>query len=131
MVSTYDNPTYMARSLALGAHGYVLKDSSREELLASIRAVVRGEEPVHCQQVRSVAEAMDRRAPTVTDDIALTKREGQVLRHIALGLSNKEIGHSLEISVETVKEHVQNILRKTRATDRTQAAVWAVRKGLV
>ena len=49
----------------------------------------------------------------------------------ALGLSNKEIGRSLSISIETVKEHVQNILRKIAVTDRTQAAVWAVRKGLV
>jgi DNA-binding NarL/FixJ family response regulator len=50
---------------------------------------------------------------------------------MALGLSNKEIGRSLEISVETVKEHVQNILRKIHVTDRTQAAVWAVRRNLV
>ena len=55
----------------------------------------------------------------------------QVLRHVALGLSNKEIGKSLSISIETVKEHVQNILRKINVVDRTQAAVWAVRKGLV
>jgi DNA-binding NarL/FixJ family response regulator len=63
--------------------------------------------------------------------LPLTVRETQVLRHIALGLSNREIGLSLGISVETVKEHVQNILRKIDATDRTQAAVWAVRRGLV
>ena len=65
------------------------------------------------------------------DDVPLTQRETQVLRHVALGLSNKEIGRSLEISVETVKEHVQNILRKLEAGDRTEAAVWAVKKGLV
>ena len=65
------------------------------------------------------------------EDIPLTNRETQVLRHVALGLSNKEIGRSLTISIETVKEHVQNILRKIAVTDRTQAAVWAVRKGLV
>lgn len=67
----------------------------------------------------------------VEEDVPLTQRETQVLRHVALGLSNKEIGKSLEISVETVKEHVQNILRKIVVNDRTQAAVWAVRKGLV
>ena len=64
-------------------------------------------------------------------DFLLTHREYQVLRHIALGLSNKEIAESLGISVETVKEHVQNILRKINATDRTQAAVWAVKEGVV
>ena len=53
------------------------------------------------------------------------------MRHVALGLSNREIGRSLEISIETVKEHVQNVLRKLEASDRTEAAVWAVKKGLV
>ena len=68
---------------------------------------------------------------TPDPDIPLTQRETQVLRHMALGLSNKEIAQSLTISVETVKEHVQNILRKIDATDRTQAAVWAVKRQLV
>ncbi len=62
-------------------------------------------------------------------EIPLTNRELQVLRHVALGLSNREIGRSLGISIETVKEHVQNILRKIDAADRTQAAVWAIKKG--
>ena len=74
---------------------------------------------------------MATREPSNDEDVPLTQREMQVLRHIALGLSNKEIGRSLGISVETVKEHVQNILRKIAVTDRTQAAVWAVRKNMV
>lgn len=131
MVSSYDNPTYMARALALGASDYVLKGTSREELLATIQAVSKGDRPLRGEQVRRVAEAMHESAPPIEDEVALTKRESQVLRHVALGLSNKEIGQALAISVETVKEHVQHILRKLRATDRTQAAVWAVRKGLV
>lgn len=61
-------------------------------------------------------------------DSGLTGREAQVLRHVALGLGNREIGLSLEISIETVKEHVQNILRKTGNVDRTQSAVWAVKQ---
>jgi len=60
----------------------------------------------------------------------LTPRETQVLRLISVGLSNQEIADSLTISVETVKEHVQNMLRKLQVNDRTQAAVWAVRQGL-
>ena len=60
----------------------------------------------------------------------LTKRELQILTHLALGLSNKEIGSLLSISLETVKEHVQNVLRKLKANDRTEAAVWALRKGV-
>ena len=60
----------------------------------------------------------------------LTPRETQVLRLITMGLANQEIGDALEISVETVKEHVQNLLRKLSVNDRTQAAVWALRHGL-
>ncbi|MCE5302491.1 MAG: response regulator transcription factor [Planctomycetaceae bacterium] len=131
MLSTYDNPTYIARAVALGASDYVLKGSSREDLIATITSVAAGEAPSRSGELKKVAGTMKVRQAVDDDDVPLTQRETQVLRHVALGLSNKEIGKSLEISVETVKEHVQNILRKIAVTDRTQAAVWAVRKGLV
>jgi len=131
MLSTYDNPTYVARSVALGANDYVLKGSSRDDMVAVIVAAAKGESPCHAGELRRIATAMKVRQVLDDDDVPLTQRETQVLRHVALGLSNKEIGRSLEISVETVKEHVQNILRKIAVSDRTQAAVWAVRKGLV
>ncbi len=131
MLSTYDNPTYMARAVALGASDYILKGSSREDIIATIRAVAAGECPSRFGQLHQVAETMKLRQTVEDDDMPLTDRELQVLRHVALGLSNKEIGQSLDISVETVKEHIQNILRKIAVSDRTQAAVWAVRKGLI
>lgn len=131
MLSTYDNPTYVARSVALGASDYVLKGSSREDLLTTLQAAAAGESPSRAGELRRVATAMKLRQVIDDDEVPLTQRETQVLRHVALGLSNKEIGRSLEISVETVKEHVQNILRKIAVSDRTQAAVWAVRRGLV
>ena len=131
MLSTYDNPTYIARAVALGASDYVLKGASREDLIATITAAARGESPCQSGELGRIAGTMNIREALGDDDVPLTQRETQVLRHVALGLSNKEIGKSLGISVETVKEHVQNILRKTAVSDRTQAAVWAVRKGLV
>jgi len=131
MLSTYDNPTYIARAVALGACDYVLKGSSRDDLVNTITAAARGESPSRSGELRRVAGAMKVRQVVDDDEVPLTQRETQVLRHVALGLSNREIGRSLEISVETVKEHVQNILRKIAVSDRTQAAVWAVRKGLV
>jgi DNA-binding NarL/FixJ family response regulator len=131
MLSTYDNPTYIARAVALGACDYVLKGSSREDMIATIQAAAAGESPSRSGELRRIASAMKLRQVVDDDEVPLTQRETQVLRHVALGLSNKEIGRSLEISVETVKEHVQNILRKIAVSDRTQAAVWAVRKGLV
>ena len=130
MLSTYDNPTYVARAVALGAKDYALKGSSQEELIETVTRIASGSEPEPDSILNKVKSAMSVRRNT-RDDIPLTNRETQVLRHIALGLSNKEVGVSLNISIETVKEHVQNILRKIDATDRTQAAIWAVRKGLV
>ncbi len=131
VLSTYDNPTYIARAVALGADDYLLKGLPKQDLVASIQAVAHGQHSERSQELKRIAGAMEKRGASEEEDVALTQREMQVLRHLALGLSNKEIGRSLSISVETVKEHVQNILRKINCTDRTQAAVWAVRKGMV
>ena len=130
MISTYDNPTYVARSVALGADDFVLKGSSRDDLLQAIERAATGRGPVDGSLMARVKGTMAKRRER-DDDTPLTNREIQVLRHLALGLSNREIGRSLGISVETVKEHVQNVLRKIDVGDRTQAAVWAVRKKLV
>ena len=127
MLSTYDNPTYIARSVAMGAADYLLKGCSGQDLIATIRAAAAGETPTRRGETRRVAGTLEKRLQR-KDDIPLTERETQVLRQIVLGLSNKEIALTLEISVETVKEHVQNTLRKIGVSDRTQAAVWAVRQ---
>jgi DNA-binding NarL/FixJ family response regulator len=131
ILSTYDNPTYVARAVALGASDYVLKGACRQDILNTIRGAVGGEGPSNAGELLKVAGAMRREVPSVSNEVALTAREMQVLRHLALGLSNKEIGRSLAISIETVKEHVQNILRKVSVADRTQAAVWAINTGLI
>ncbi len=131
MLSFDDSPIHIARAKALGASDYVLKRSPRSALLETILAAAAGKSPSPSGELRRIAEMMNARKVIVDDQIQLTQRESQVLRHLALGLSNKEIGRALEISVETVKEHVQNVLRKLAVNDRTKAAVWAVRKGLV
>jgi DNA-binding NarL/FixJ family response regulator len=100
-------------------------------LIEAIQAAADGRSPSRTGELCRVANAMKTRQAIDDDDVPLTPRESQVLRHVALGLSNREIAHSLDIGVETVKEHVQNVLRKIAVNDRTQAAVWAVRKGLV
>lgn len=131
VLSTFDNPTYMARAHALGAKEYVLKGTSREQLVDSIHSVAAGRASATPSQMQRIAGAMATRTKQPDSEIPLTQRETQVLRHLALGLSNKEISQSLSISIETVKEHVQHLLRKMGVNDRTQAAVWAVRKGMV
>lgn len=131
MLSTYDNPTYVARAVALEAAGYVLKGAPRERLLETIRIAARGESAWTRDELRRVTGALATPRLSADVEVPLTKRESEVLRQLALGLTNKEIAQALEISYETVKEHVQHILRKVGVSDRTQAAVWAVRKGLV
>lgn len=129
--STYDNPTYVARAVALGASGYVLKSDPREHLIDAIEKALKGEASWTREELRRVTGALA--TPRVVSDVEvpLTQRESEVLKQLANGLTNKEIALALGISYETVKEHVQHILRKVGVSDRTQAAVWAVRKGLV
>ncbi|MEZ6106712.1 MAG: response regulator transcription factor [Pirellulaceae bacterium] len=112
VLSTYDNPSYLARSLALGAVDFVTKGSPKEAVIDTVRRAATGEGPREDSPIQGVRAAMSRKRDASDDDIPLTNRELQVLRHIALGLSNREIGRPLSISIETVKEHVQNILRK-------------------
>ncbi len=131
MLSTYDNPTYVARAVALGAAGYVLKDAERDTLLDAVRRAAAGESVWTREELRRVTGALATPRLSANVEVPLTQRESEVLRQLALGLTNKEIAQALHISYETVKEHVQHILRKIGVSDRTQAAVWAVRKGLV
>lgn len=131
ILSTYDNPTYVARAIALKASGYVLKGAGRNELLNSIRQVAAGETTWSREEKRRVSGAMSAARVEANVEAPLTRRESEVLRQMAFGLSNKEIAKALQIGYETVKEHVQHILRKIGVSDRTQAAVWAVRNGLV
>jgi DNA-binding NarL/FixJ family response regulator len=131
MFSGYDNPTYVARAVALGAAGYISKAASRDEIVEAIRMAADGESIWSRDELRRVTGALAAPRPGNEVDVPLTKRENEVLKQLAFGLTNKEIAQSLGISYETVKEHVQHILRKIGVSDRTQAAVWAVRKNLV
>jgi DNA-binding NarL/FixJ family response regulator len=131
MLSTFDNPTYIARAVALGASGYVLKSCTRDALLQAIRTTAAGESAWTRDELRRVTGALATPRLAADVEVPLTQRESEVLRQLALGLTNKEIANTLHISYETVKEHVQHILRKIGVSDRTQAAVWAVRKQLV
>lgn len=133
MLSTYDNPTYVARAAALGASDYVLKSTDCQRLCNAIERAANKQPLTGDSELRRVQEMMREGVDvsTLPPELPLTGREAQVLRHMALGLSNKEIAGSLQISVETVKEHVQNVLRKVNANDRTDAAVRAVKLGLI
>lgn len=131
MYSAYDNPTYMARAMALGAAGFVRKSDSSEKLFDRIRKAATGASAWTPEDTEYLKGSVP--GPVVGDgvEVPLTQRESEVLRQMANGLTNKEIAKMLKISYETVKEHVQHVLRKIGVKDRTQAAVWAVRNKLV
>jgi DNA-binding NarL/FixJ family response regulator len=131
MFSAFDNPAYVARAVALGASGFLLKGCTRDELVNAITKAAAGESVFTRDELRRVTGAMATPRIKANIDVALTQREAEVLRQMANGLTNKDIAKTLHISYETVKEHVQHILGKIGVTDRTQAAVWAVRKELV
>jgi len=131
VLSTFDNPTYVARAVALGASGYLLKGCAKDELVEAIRKAASGEPAWTRDELRRVTGALATPRLAADVEVPLTQRESEVLRQLAYGLTNKEIAQALHISYETVKEHVQHILRKIGVSDRTQAAVWAVRQELV
>jgi DNA-binding NarL/FixJ family response regulator len=131
LLSYYDNPAYVARAVAMGANGYLLKDVGRERLVEAIHTAAEGGNTWTREELRRVTGALA--TPRMFSDVEapLTEREAEVLRYLSDGMTNQQIAGAMHISYETVKEHIQHILRKIGVTDRTQAAVWAVRKGLV
>jgi DNA-binding NarL/FixJ family response regulator len=117
-------------ALEAGASGYLLKDSDADEVSAAIRAAHRGElplDPAIARDLTSSLRAGSRDGP----DAELTTRELEVLGLLGAGMTNKEIAAKLQISERTARTHVSNILGKLDLTSRTQAALWAVRQGLV
>jgi DNA-binding NarL/FixJ family response regulator len=141
MLTTFDDEEYIVEGLRAGAKGYLLKDASSEQLVQAIRAVRRGESPlqpsVAAKLVARIARSRESAPSTMPaptqptggsagmplDD--LTERERDILRLLAKGESNREIGEALFITEGTVKNHVSNILSKLGLRDRTQAALWA------
>ena len=127
LLSTFDNPTYIARSVAIGAVDYLLKGCDRKALVSVIKSAVKGSGPSKTGEMLDIIATMQDQ----TLIKPMTPRESQVVRNIALGLSNRDIASALEISIETVKEHVQKILFKLDFTFRTEVAMWALRSGAV
>ena len=127
LFSAFDNPASIARVIALGASGFLLKGCSRDEFLSTIRAAADGQSIWSKEKLRAASRSL--RSPRAGGSLeaSLTDSEGDVLRHVANGLTNKQIAEALEVSENMVKDHVKLVLRKLGLTDRTQAALWAVR----
>ena len=127
-----DSPDHLEAAIGAGAVGYLLKDASRAEMLDALKRVAQGEEALNsavgARLLRRMAERGASGAPQVQ---ALTTRERQVLGLVASGFSNREIGEKLGIAPGTAKAHVERVIGKLGAADRTQAAVRGVALGLV
>jgi NarL family two-component system response regulator LiaR len=132
VLTSYHEDEHIVPSIRAGALSYLLKDVSPKDLLIAVRRASRGETTIHpgvAAQIMNALSAPGGRKDGPLDD--LSKRETEVLRLVADGLSNASIAEALFISEKTVKSHVSNILSKLNLADRTQAAVYAWRSGLV
>lgn len=135
MLTTFDVDQYVYESLRAGASGFLMKDVLPEQLIADIRAVVRGDMLVAPRVTRRLVEDYVRRGPArrkKSEQLdSLTERERDVLTEIAHGLNNAEIGARLHVSEGTVKTHVSRILAKLGLRDRVQAVIAAYELGFV
>ena len=109
----------------------MVKSCSREEIQALIHRAVAGDQLWTRDDLRRITGVMTTPRLAAELDAPLTVRESEVLKQVTLGATNRQIAETLGISYETVKEHVQHVLEKVGVDDRTQAALWAVRRGLV
>jgi two-component system, NarL family, response regulator LiaR len=132
VVTSYHEDEHIFPALKAGALSYLLKDLSSEELAAAIRKAALGEAVLHPRvAARVIKELQGPRAEKVNPFTELTERELEVLKLIASGMSNAEMATKLVLSEKTIKGHVSNILSKLHLVDRTQAAVYAWREGIV
>jgi DNA-binding NarL/FixJ family response regulator len=137
IVTLYDDRRYVLEAIRRGAAGYLLKDASTAEVIQTLHNVANGQLAVEPQLLREALATRDAAPPAGesarqrAEQYALTPREHDVLLLVAEGMTNKEIGGRLSITEDTVKKHVQNIIWKLRAADRTQAAIMALKLGLL
>jgi len=128
-LTSFAEPERVHGALQAGAEGYLLKDAEADQVAAAIRAAHRGE--VHLEPTVAKQLSQSLRTPRPQTAEMLTNREREVLRLVATGMSNREIARTLMISERTARTHVSNMLIKLGLPSRTQAALWAVREGVI
>ena len=131
VLTVHNEIEYLMKAVDIGVNGYVLKGSESAELKKAIFTVAEGESYIQPSLIPALNAKMIETNKDAEKIKSLTKRELDVLKLLAVGMYNKEVGKRLEISERTVKNHVSNIFKKLGVTDRTQAAVFAIRNNLV
>jgi len=126
VLTSFSDRERILSAIDAGAAGYLLKDAAPDELARAVRAAARGDAPLDPKAARALLSARETAAPAE----ALSDREREVLLLVADGLANKQIARRLGISEKTVKAHLTSVFRQIGVTDRTQAALWAERRGL-
>lgn len=131
MLTVHNEVDYLIKAIDIGIDGYLLKDSGSAELKKAIFSIYNGEKYIQPELTPLLNQKLVEKESDLDKLHSLTKRELQILKLIAEGLFNKEIGDRLNISERTVKNHVFNLFKKIGAADRTQAAVFAIRNSVV
>ena len=131
VLTSFSDRERIVAALDAGAVGYLLKDADPDEVISGVRAVGRGESPLHPRAARELLLARtDAPGTAGAGNLKLTPREAEVLRLVRAGLANKQIARRLGISERTVKAHLTSAFQRIGVVDRTQAALWADRNGL-
>jgi DNA-binding NarL/FixJ family response regulator len=125
VLTSFSDSARIVAALDAGAVGYLLKDADPDDVLEGVRAVSRGESPIHPKVARQLLSARSEGAPG--SSVQLTPREAEVLALVRAGLANKQISRRLGISERTVKAHLTSVFQRIGVVDRTQAALWAER----
>lgn len=131
VLTVHNEVEYLMKAVDIGVDGYILKDSESAELKKAIFSIVEGENYIQPSLIPSLNSKMIEKNRNEGKIESLTKRELEVLKLLAVGMYNKEVAEKLNISERTVKNHVSNIFKKIEVTDRTQAAVFAIRNNLI
>jgi DNA-binding NarL/FixJ family response regulator len=131
VLTTFETDSQVIQALKAGASGYVLKDSSADAIVSSLVAVMSGEKVMASAVANRVLEMLTGTTTPKEFYDGLTNREIEILKLLANGMANKQIAYRLKISEKTVRNHVSNTYEKLGIYDRSQAVLYAVRKGLV
>jgi len=131
ILTIHNEGDYLLSAYEKGADGYVLKDSGSEILKRAIRIVNQGERYIEPVLMPRLRERLEKKKEEGKKEDRLSKREFEILKLVAVGMYNKEIADQLSISEKTVKNHMSSIFRKIKVSDRTQAAVYAIRNNYV
>ena len=131
ILTVHNEVEYLVKAVDIGVDGYLLKNSGSAELMKAIKAVLNGESYIQPDLIPILNSRLVTRNDNKEKIDSLTKREVEVLRLVAIGMFNKEIGEQMNISERTVKNHISSIFKKIEVADRTQAAVFAIKNNLV